>query len=125
MFKVDKQTKQIKITRGDIGTLEITTTNADGSQYEFQKGDVVRFKVFKKRNCGCVELQKDVVVEVASLSTDMPLTSDETKIGDLINKPVTYWYEVELNPETNCQTIIGFDDKGEKEFVLYPEGDEK
>jgi len=50
------------------------------------------------------------------------LSSDETRIGDYINKPVTYWYEIELNPNNNSTTIIGYDDDGPKQFKLYPEG---
>lgn len=125
MFDFDEDTKQFDVTRGNAGIIEVTAENKDGSQYEFQVGDVVRFKVFKRRDCGCVELQKDVVVTENSLSVDVPVTSEETKIGDLINKPTPYWYEIELNPETNCKTLIGFDRDGEKVFMLYPEGDEK
>lgn len=36
-----------------------------------------------------------------------------------------YWYEVELNPETEAQTIIGYDEDGPKIFRLYPEGDDE
>ena len=43
-------------------------------------------------------------------------------IGEVINKPTNYWYEIELNPNTQPQTIIGYDEDGEKLFVLYPEG---
>ena len=46
----------------------------------------------------------------------------ETKFGEVINKPVDYWYEVELNPETKPQTIIGYDEDGAKVFKLFPEG---
>ena len=55
-------------------------------------------------------------------SVEIELTSDETRIGDYINKPVTYWYEIELNPNNNSTTIIGYDDDGPKQFKLYPEG---
>lgn len=125
MFDFDEDTKELSVTRGNSGILEITAENDDGSQYEFQVGDVVRFKVFKRKDCACVELQKDVVVNEVCTSVDIALTKEETKIGDLINKEVPYWYEVELNPETNCKTIIGYDKEGEKVFMLYPEGDEK
>ncbi len=43
---------------------------------------------------------------------------------EIINKPKKYCYEVILNPDTNEQTIIGYDTNGEKEFWLYPEGKE-
>lgn len=125
MFKIDKKTKEIKITRGDFGMFDVTATNEDESEYEFQVGDIVRFKVFKKKDCGCVELQKDVTVSEPCKAVTISLSKEETKIGDLINKPTNYWYEVELNPDTKPQTIIGYDEAGEKLFILYPEGDEK
>lgn len=125
MFKIDKTTKQINITRGDIGCIEVKAKNEDGTDYTFQVGDIVRFKVFKKKDCGLVEIQKDVEVITAGTSVEINLTSADTKIGDIINKPTTLWYEVELNPNTNPQTIIGYDIDGEKQFVLYPEGNDK
>lgn len=123
MFQVDGAT--ILITRGDIGTVEVPATNPDGESYSFQQGDIVRFKVMQKKRCDVVVLQKDVSVEHESASVDIPLTSQETRIGSIINKPIDYWYEVELNPETEAQTIIGYDEDGPKIFRLYPEGDIK
>lgn len=123
MFKIEN--KEIHLTRGDVACIEVKALNTDGSDYTFQVGDVVRFKVFKRRDCGCVEIQKDVTVEAAGTSVDVNLTSENTKIGDIINKPVKYWYEVELNPDTKPQTIIGYDDDGEKVFILMPEGADK
>lgn len=120
MFKVEN--KKIHITRGDVGTIRITTTDPNGINYTFKVGDVVRFKVFKNKDCKCVEIQKDVIVGEETTEVNVQLSSDETRIGDLINKPITYWYEVELNPDTNCQTLIGYDDEGPKELILYPEG---
>ena len=108
MFKIDG--KNIKLTRGDIAAIEIGITNEiDGSDYEFQAGDIVRFKVFKRKDCGCVELVKDVKVENPSTTVEIQLTSKDTKIGGIIDKSVDYWYEVELNPDTAPQTIIGVD----------------
>lgn len=123
MFKIDKTTKKIKITRGDVGIIEVTATDDDNNEYEFQIGDVVRFKVFEKGNCSNVVMQKDVEVAEINKVVTIELSKEDTKIDELINRPATYWYEVELNPETKPQTIIGYDDKGEKLFVLYPEGD--
>ena len=114
MLKIDTKTKQINITRGDVATLEIKAKNADETDYIFQINDVVRFKVLKARDCNCVELQKDVVVEKEMTSVKIELTKEETKLGDVINKPIKYWYEVELNPNTKPQTIIGYDLSGEK-----------
>lgn len=125
MFKIDSSSKQISITRGDVGAIEVKATHEDGSEYEFSVGDVVRVKVFERKDCGCVVLQKDVTVENEATSVFINLTSDDTKIGEIINKPTKYWYEIELNPDTYCQTIVGYDEDGEKVFLLYPEGADK
>ena len=116
--------KTIHITRGDIGNVVLSIQKEDGTAYYFQPGDVVRFRVFKRRDCGQVEIQKDVTPTTGSSSVDIFLSGEETKIGEIINKPVDYWYEIELNPETSPQTIIGYDEDGEKVFRLYPEGSE-
>lgn len=121
MFAINED-GSIYLTRGDIANIEVSAKMPDGESYVFKPGDVVRFRVFKKRGCHCVELQKDFEVQEESESVKIYLNGTDTKIGDLINKPVDYWYEVELNPETNPQTIIGYDEDGEKSFRLFPEG---
>ena len=121
MFKIDSVSKQISLTRGDIALIEVSAKNEDGTDYTFQVGDIVRFKVFKRKDCGCIELQKDVEVTEAGTTVNVLLTSEDSKIGGIINKPAKYWYEVEVNPDTSCQTIIGYDEDGEKVFMLYPE----
>lgn len=115
---------KIHLTRGDTAIIEIKAKNNDGEDYVFQVGDVVRLNVFKCKDCGCVVLTKDVEVSKQGTSVDISLTSEDTTIEELINKPKKYWYEVVLNPDTNEQTIIGYDPDGEKEFWLYPEAKE-
>ena len=116
---------EIRMTRGDTGVLSVSALNDDNTDYTFKVGDIVRFKVFKAKDCGCVELQKDVEVKTEGTTVDIELTGTDTTIGEIISKPTTYWYEVELNPETNRQTIIGYDDvTGAKLFTIYPEGGE-
>lgn len=122
MFKIEG--KKIHITRGDIALIEVKAKNDDGTDYTFQEDDVVRLNVFKNKDCGCVVLTKEVQVPKASTSVDISLSSKDTTIGELINKPVMYWYEVILNPETSEQTIIAYDEEGAKEFWLYPEAKE-
>lgn len=122
MFKIEGKT--VHITRGDTGTLRISAKNSDNTSYTFQVGDVLRLNVFKKKDCGCVELTKDVTVATSGTTVDISLTSEDTTIGEVISKPSTYWYEVILNPETVEQTIIGYDLNGEKDFILYPEAKE-
>lgn len=121
MFKIEGKT--VHLTRGDAATIKISAFNGDSS-YTFQTGDVVRLNVFKAKDCGCVELRKDVVVVEECEAVDIALTTEDTTIGEIINKPTKYWYEVTLNPETIEQTIIGYDLDGAKEFILYPEANE-
>jgi hypothetical protein len=78
--------------------------------------------VFEKKGCDCVVLQKDFTVEADAEVVELYLTGEDTKFGELIHKPKPYWYEVELNPDTAPQTIVGYDEDGPKEFRLFPEG---
>lgn len=121
MFKINDD-KSIHLTRGDMANITVSAKLKDGTQYTFQPGDIVRIKVFKRRDCGCVEIQKDTLVQEETTEVTLHLEGTETKIGGIISKPANYWYEVEVNPDTAPQTIIGYDDEGEKLFVLYPEG---
>ena len=104
----------IYCTRGDYCHIPV--------QHQFKTGDVVRFKAFRKKDCATVVIQRDFTVEAEADSFVIPLTGEDTKIGEVISKPVDYWYEVELNPDTSPQTIIGYDDEGAKVFKLFPEG---
>jgi hypothetical protein len=120
MFVVNED-MTIHITRGDAAAFSVGAS-AGETAYTFQRGDVVRFKVFAKKDCTNVVLQKDVVVTEAAELVEVVLDGGDTKIGEVISKPVDYWYEVELNPDTHPQTIIGYDEDGAKVFKLFPEG---
>ncbi len=122
MFKIENKT--IHLTRGDAATIRIGAKNGDGTDYVFQIGDKVRLNVFKRKDCGCVELKKDVIVETEGTTVDIPLSSEETTVGSVINKPTTFWYEITLDPDGAEQTILGYDLDGAKEFIFYPEGNE-
>jgi hypothetical protein len=120
MFNIDSN-NVISITRGDVASISITVNN-NGEEHTFIPGDIVRFKVFKKNDCNSVFILKDIEITEEGTICNIPLEKSDTKIGDMINKPVDYWYEIELNPETHPQTIIGYDANGPKIFRLYPEG---
>lgn len=120
MFKINED-KSIYLTRGDHVYFTLTA-NDNGEAHTFRQGDLVRFKVFEKKACNCVVLQKDFRVEADTQEVDIVLTDDETKIGSEISKPTDYWYEVEVNPDIQPNTIIGYDEDGAKVFRLYPEG---
>ena len=78
--------------------------------------------VFEKRSCDRVVLSKSVEAVEGATSVTISLNTEETRIGSVLHKPKDYWYEIELNPETRPQTIIGYDENGPKIFTLFPEG---
>ena len=123
MFTINDD-KSIYLTRGDIAVIEVEASSTNDEPYTFKVGDIVRFSVFEKGSYDQIVIKKDVSVEKESLTVDISLYKEDTKIGDLINKPKDYWYEIELNPETYHQTIIGYDTRGPKIFRLYPEGND-
>jgi hypothetical protein len=121
MFLINDD-QSIYITRGDTALFQITAMRGDVEQHKFQAGDVVRIKVFEKKACENVVLQKDFEVEEETEVVGIYLSEADTKIGEVISKPVDYWYEIELNPDTCPQTIVGYDEDGAKVFKLMPEG---
>mgnify|MGYP003539167536 CR=1 FL=1 len=98
MFRVNDDLS-ICATRGDAGGFYVTAT-IGGEPYTFRSGDVVRFKVFGKKSCGDIALQKDVTVAEDTTQVEIFLNGGETRFCEVISKPVDYRYEVELNPET-------------------------
>lgn len=126
MFFIDSD-KIIHLTRGDVAVIEVGAMNGDEEHAEphtFSSGDVIRLTVYEKKRYDCIVLQKEAVAEAGAQTVDISLSKSDTKIGKLINKPVNYWYEIELNPDTMPQTLVGHDDNGPKIFILYPEGDD-
>lgn len=121
MFVINSD-NSIYLTRGDVATIELFDVKVDDEIYLFKVDDVVRFTVVEKNHYDRVVLGKDVLVESETSVVDINLTSSDTRIGDVIHKPKDYWYEIELNPDTIPQTIIGHDVNGPKIFRLFPEG---
>ncbi len=111
------ENKSIEINRGDAGTIKLTNKNGN-----FNVGDIIKFSIVEKKKYNNLIFQKEYTVAESSATFYLSLTSEDTKIGDIISKPVTYWYEIEYNGN---QTLIGYDDSGAKEFILYPEAPEK
>lgn len=120
MIKVDNLTKRISINRGDdnVGFV-FSVPLENGEKYEFQPDDVITFGVYNKAKMDEPALiLKEITIEEPTEDVDIIMTTEETSIGDLINKPVECWYEIQLNHNT----IIGYDEKGAKKFIVYPEG---
>lgn len=123
MFEIDDTTKLIKVTRGDIAPIEFSIED-----YQFRAGDIVRIGIYKARKLNEKPVfEKSFEVDEDKEKVDMLLTSDDTQFGEMKNKPIDYWYEIELN---GSQTVIGYNDSdknnvsknGEKIFRLLPEG---
>lgn len=124
MFVINED-NSIYVTRGDVLFFTVEAKDREsGEVYTFKLGDVLRVKVYERKGCENVVLQKDFPVAADTESVEIFLTEDDTKIGEIINKPKDYWYEVELNPDTNPQTIIGYHEEGAAIFKLFPEGED-
>ena len=118
MQKVTNTT--IEVNRGDELNLNLSLKLDSGEDYTFEEGDKVVFSLYEKgKMSDNAILIKEVDATPDTTNLEISLTSNETKIGEMINKPVEYWYEIELNDR---YTVIGYDDKGAKRFILYPEG---
>ena len=111
----------IYATRGDTVFFTVMAEE-NGIPYYFEAGDVLRMKTFQKKNATNLVLEKCFPVTAKTDRFTILLTEEDTKFGDVISKPTDYWYEIELNPFTNPQTIIGYDEDGAKVFRLFPEG---
>lgn len=118
MQKIDGTT--IKLNRGDVLELVLSLKVDGTTTYTFQAGDKIVFSIYNKGKLNeDAVLLKEVDATGGSQTVTISLTNEETKLGELLNKPVTYWYEIELNNE---YTVLGYDDAGAKELILYPEG---
>ena len=115
----------IYLTRGDMAAFGVSALDENGENHKFQVGDVVRFTVYGKNSADTIYLQNDYPVTEETEEVQVYLTKEDTRFGDVISKPTDYWYEVELNPETVPQTILGYDENGPKVLKLFPEADGK
>ena len=123
MIKIDNKKKQISINRGDDNIGFIFSIPLDQEEkYEFQVGDVIVFSVYNKEGLNdSALLIKTIEIQEPTEEVEINLTKEETAIGDIQNKPVECSYEIQLNNNT----IIGYDEKGAKKFIVYPEGSDE
>ena len=119
MFVINNDDLSIYLTRGDAASITFP------GKYDLKKGDVVRFQVFMKKDCSTVLLRKTFNIKEDTTQLTINLTGDLTKfVKNPINKPTDFWYEVEVNPDTNPKTIVGYDADGAKVLTLFPEGND-
>ncbi len=110
----------INLTRGDSLNINLSLELVDGTAYEFKQGDKIIFSVYEKNKMSePAILLKTFIVNQNGENFDLNFTSQETRFGPFINKPIDYWYEIELNDE---YTVVGYDETGAKILKIYPEG---
>lgn len=118
MYKIDGNT--IKVNRGDKFSFNFYIPLTEEKNYVFKEGDKLKFGVYGKKEYEVEALLlKEFIVEEETEKVKMEFSSEETKIGELIEKPTNYWYEIQLNDE---QTVLGYDEEGAKILMLFPEG---
>lgn len=137
MVAIDEDETTIHITRGDktngkfnklafyfpIYNLE----TKEEEKYQFQLDDKIDFIVMKKKGYTKEEVfRKTYTIKELGYTEpteypEIPLTAEDTKNFELLNKSKAYWYDLVLNDDT---TILGYDDDGAKQIIVYPEGGE-
>lgn len=138
MITVDKDGTTIRITRGDatggynnklaFKCPYIDMKTKEKKEMTIKLNDVISFVVYEKKGYTKKEiLRKDYTLRQIgyrkeTTTPELPLEEIVTKKFPLTNKPVTYWYDIVIN---NKYTVIGYDDKGPKKVVVYPEADEE
>lgn len=138
MITVDKDGTTIRVTRGDatggynnklaFKCPYIDMKTKEKKEMTIKLNDVISFVVYEKKGYTKKEiLRKDYTLRQIgyrkeTTTPELPLEEIETKKFPLTNKPVTYWYDIVIN---NKYTVIGYDDKGPKKVVVYPEADEE
>ena len=132
MYKINED-MSIECTRGDAVLLDVEAIDQNGEKYEFQPGETIRFKVYKKKRVTDVVLSKEFRVtetrdDGSKTVVQVYLSGEDTKFDRPVNKPTDFWYEVVLNEDDankdkGPQTIIGYTiEEGPKIFRLLPEG---
>ena len=116
MFKITGNT--IHCTRGDKGTINLQIPLTDTTYYQFLTTDKVVFTVKSKFNDATPKIRKIVEFIEPTNTASIILTEKDTTIDSLIKEPTVYYYDISLNEN---ETVIGYDEDGGKEFILYPE----
>lgn len=108
----------IHINRGNRLLFDYTIDN-NGSDYVFESEDIVTFSVYRK-----LEMDDEPVVnknfapEVGTTMVSIDIPNEEMRIGEPINQPEEYWYQIRLNEDV----VSGYNSSGPKKLILYPEG---
>lgn len=116
MLKIEEDT--IYLTRGDKATLTLNIED-----YTFNQGDKISFRVYKNYGFNKLPvLEKLINITQSQENVDIVLNPEDTKLNGILNNPIEFWYEVELNNE---YTVIGYNKEGAAKLILLPEGVEE
>lgn len=114
--------KTIKFSRGDEITINFSCKDKDGNDYVFSPGETVQFRIFPTKGYDSdAVLTKQIEVDEEQTVVPINLTSQETMIGEKINAPVIYWYEISINEDN---TVIGYDEESAAKLYLLPAREE-
>ena len=119
MFKIENN--NMYLNRGDSAIIRIENETST-----FEVGDIVKFSIMKRNNCNLVLFQKTYTVEDELEDNrvfEISLTPDDSKsfCPSIKTNFQTFWYEIELQSGDVINTLLGYDENGPKEFVVYPE----
>lgn len=116
MFLIDNESKMISCNKRNAFSFNFKANEG----FIFNVGDFIEFKVYPKKDLENDPIvYKTVEVKQPSETVEISLTVEDTDFKDVENKPIDYWYEIELN---NDNTLIGYDENGPKIFRVYPKG---
>ena len=108
----------IHINRGNRLLFDYTI-DSNGSDYVFEEDDIVTFSVYRKLEMDDEPVvNKNFVPEVGTTMVSIDIPNEEMRIGEPINQPEEYWYQIRLNEDV----VSGYNSSGPKKLILYPEG---
>lgn len=125
MLRLDDDNVTLNLTRGDRGTFRAYVIDSKTQErYIFPAGCWVSFVIVNKKGYTLEKplLRKKVYVPEDTDEVEFTLTAMDTKIGNMIDKKQKYWYNIVINDDV---TILGSDENGEKQIIIYPEVGEK
>ena len=109
MIKVGDDGRTLYIHRGDAGNLNYSIPLDENNNYKFVKGDIIRLSIFDRNSDFQTPLKEiKVTVDEESTFVSIPLTSEDTNIGEPSNKKQKFAYEVSLN---GVNTTLGYDEE--------------
>lgn len=102
----------IKFTKGDSVALNVDLQNADGTVYEMQSGDELKFTIRKNPS------DNDPILHIPVSSTRIVLRPILTNMIE----PGRYCYDIELETsDGNVYTIVGIRTENDRNLIVYPE----